>query len=275
MIDWLVMWGATQAAGLIVKPILEEFAKDTGKDFAKDFFKDALKKVIHLPEPNILKEAYGKALKEFLQLMEKELSDAKCREEQIREYIQPLKQFVLREDVAANLGRAFELECKSIDTRILNQAWIEITSPSLPEDFDWELVSKLYVRAIKRIINESEKLRSIHAAQAQIEILSGVKDLVGITPEFNLRKYAEGLVEQYGNVKLDSLDTTGVYYSELKLWKIFIPQNVRECQEFLPQVYELPKEHGRRLRDEGQVDEAEIAEAELERRHHAYRSQIN
>jgi hypothetical protein len=273
--DWLVAWGATQAAGLVVKPILEEFAKDTGKDFVKDFFKDALKKVIHLPEPNILKEAYGKALKEFLQLMEQELVNVNCRAEQIREYIEPLKQFVRREDVATALGTAFELNCKSIDTRILHQAWEEITSPSLPDDFDWELVSKLYVRAIRKIINESEKLQSIHTTQAQIETASSVKDLVGIAPEFNLRTYAEGLQEQYGTVKLDSLDTTGVYYSDLKLWKIFIPQNVRECQEFLPQVYELPKEHGRRLRDKGQVDEAEITEAELERRHQAYRSQVN
>jgi hypothetical protein len=273
--DWLAIWGATQLAGAIVKPILEDFAKDTGKDFAKDFFKDALKKVIHLPEPNILTEAYGKALKEFLYLMEQELVNANCREEQIREYIDPLGQFVRREDVAATLGKAFELECKSIDTRILDRAWQDLTAPSLPADFDWELVSKLYVRAIKKIINESEKLRSIHAIQAQISAAEGIRELAGIVPEFNLRTYAEGLLEQYGNVKLDSLDTTGVYYSELKLWKIFIPQNVRECQEFLPQVYELPKEHGRRLRDNGQVDKAEITEAELERYHRAYRSQVN
>jgi predicted hydrocarbon binding protein len=103
MVDWLIIWGAAKAAGFIVKPILEEFAKDTGKNFAKDFFKDALKKVIHLPEPNILKEAYGKALKEFLQLMEQELVNVHCREEQIREYIEPLKQFVKREDVVAAL----------------------------------------------------------------------------------------------------------------------------------------------------------------------------
>jgi hypothetical protein len=130
--DWLVIWGVAKAAGLFAKPILEEFAKDTGKDFAKEFFKDGLKKVIHLPEPNILKEAYGKALKEFLQLMEQELVNVDCREEQIREYIEPLKQFVRREDVAAALGTAFELNCKSIDTRILHQAWAQITSPSLP-----------------------------------------------------------------------------------------------------------------------------------------------
>jgi predicted NACHT family NTPase len=275
MFDWLVIWGVTQATGLVVKPILEEFAKDTGKDFAKDFFKDALKKVIHLPEPNILKEAYGKALKEFLQLMEQELVNANCREEQIREYIQPLKQFVQREDVAATLGRAFELECRSIDTPILNQAWQDLTAPSLPEGFNWEFVSQSYIRAIKKIINESEKLRSIHAVQAQIETVSGIKDLVGITPEFDLRKYAEGLLEQYGNVKLDSLDSMAAYDNELKLWKIFIPQNVRECQKFLPQLYELPKEHRLRLRDDEQVDEAEVTEAELELYHRAYRSQVN
>jgi DNA-binding Xre family transcriptional regulator len=241
----------------------------------KDFFRDALKKVVHLPEPIILEEAYGKALKEFLYLMEQEFINANCREEQIKEYIQPLKQFVLREDVAATLGRAFELECKSIDTRILDQTWQNLTAPSLPDDFDWELVSKLYVRSIKKIINESEKLLSIHAAQSQIDTAEGIRDLVGIAPEFNLRKYAEGLVEQYGNVKLDSLDTTGVYYSELKLWKIFISQNVRECQEFLSQGYELPKEYGRRLRDQMQVGETEITEAELDRYHRAHRSQVN
>jgi len=62
MIDWLVVWGVTQAAGFVFNPILEDLAKDAAKDYAKDFFKDCLKKVIHLPEKDVLKEAYGKAL---------------------------------------------------------------------------------------------------------------------------------------------------------------------------------------------------------------------
>jgi hypothetical protein len=225
MPDPVTIWIAAQSAGLVFRPILEDIVKDTGKDFAQDFFKDVLKKVIHLPDRDVLKEAHIKALKEFLQLIEQELVNASCRAEQIREYIEPLKQFVGREDVAAALGTAFELNCKSIDTRILNQAWAEITSPSLPEDFDWDLVSKLYVRSIKKIVTDSEKLRSIHAVQAQISTAEGIRELAGISPEFNLRTYAEGLQEQYGTVKLESLDTTGVYYSDLKLWKIFIPQN--------------------------------------------------
>ena len=72
MIDWLVIWGVTQAAGFVFKPILEDLAKDAAKDYAKDFFKDCLKKVIHLPEKDVLKEAYGKALKEFLQFFQQE-----------------------------------------------------------------------------------------------------------------------------------------------------------------------------------------------------------
>jgi hypothetical protein len=52
-------------------------------------------------------------------------------------------------------------------------------------------------------------------------------------------------------MKLDSLDTTGAYYSEMKLWIVFTPQNVRECHEFLPQAYEIPKEHVRQLQQSG------------------------
>jgi hypothetical protein len=38
--EWMVIWGATQAAGFIFKPILEDLAKESAKDYAKDFFKD-------------------------------------------------------------------------------------------------------------------------------------------------------------------------------------------------------------------------------------------
>ncbi len=271
MMDLLAVWGITKAVGLLAQTILEDFAKDTGKDVAKDFFKDALKKVI---EPNILKEAYGKALKEFLQLMEQELVNVKCREEQIREYVEPLKQFVRREDVEAVLASAFELNCRSIDTRILDRAWAEITSPSLPDDFSWEQVWTPYRRAVKNIAIESEKLQKIHTANAQIDTAEGIKDLVGIIPEFDLRKYAEGLREKYGNLRIDSLDTDGSAY-KLKLEGIFVPQNVREYQEDLSQMYELPKEHGQRWRNEGQLDEAEIAAAELQPKNQAYQSPVN
>jgi hypothetical protein len=144
--EWMVIWGATQAAGFIFKPILEDLAKESAKDYAKDFFKDCLKKVIRLPEPDVLKEVYGKALKIFLELIQDELQGAGYQEAIIKQYVPFLKKFIDREEVAAALGMA---------------------------------------------------------------------------------------------------------YSELKLWKIFIPQNLRECQEFIPQVYELPKDRWRLLQESG------------------------
>ena len=71
-------------------------------------------------------------------------------------------------------------------------------------------------------------------------------------------------MERYGNLNFESLDTTGAYYSGVKLWSVFVPQSVRECQEYYPQVLELPKEHLKRLRERGELvpDESPGEEAE-------------
>lgn len=270
MVDWLIVWGVVETAGILVKPILEDLAKDSAKDYAKDFFKDCLKKVIRLPEQDVQKEAYGRALKEFLELVQEELETAGYQAAQIRQFIQPLKKFVANESVAATLGQAFEAECRVLDTKVLAQTWQTLDLPNLPPDFDWDLVSKLYSRKVKAIVQKSDKLRPIFAAETQAATAESLQELVGIAPEFNLGRYAEGLQEQYGNLKLESLDTTGVYYSELKLWKIFVPQNVRECQEFLPQVHEIPKDHLRRLQEQGELSEAVVTEGDVEQYRRVY-----
>ncbi|MDE5111770.1 MAG: NACHT domain-containing protein, partial [Trichodesmium sp. St7_bin2_1] len=76
-------------------------------------------------------------------------------------------------------------------------------------------------------------------------------------------KYQEAIQEQYGNLKLESLDTSGYGYNELKLWRMFIPQNVRESQEFMPQVYEIPEEYLQRLKETEQL-EKEFSPEQLE-----------
>jgi len=273
MVDWLVIWGAAQAAGFVFKPILEDLAKESAKDYTKDFFKNCLKKVIRLPEKDAQKEAYGKALKEFLHFVQQELEDADYQDIQIKQYIQPLRKFVEQGDVAAALGQAFEPDCSGSNVQILASTWRNLDSPLLPEEFSWEQVCKRYLKKVKAIIRESEKLRPIFEAQAQDTMAEGVQEIVGIPPEFDLGRYAEGLREQYGNLKLESLDTTGVYY-DLKLWKLFIPQSVRECQEFFPQAYEIPKDHSRRLREQGQLDGAELGETELEQYRKVYVEQL-
>jgi predicted NACHT family NTPase len=270
MIDWLVLWGVTQAAGIVVYPILESLAQEASKDFVKDFFKGCLKKVIHLPEKDVQKEAYGKALKVFLELIQDELLEADYQEAIIKQYIPFLKKFIDREDVAEALGMAFDVECKAIDTALLVRAWAELNSPLLPESLNWDFLSKAYIRAVKKLVQNSDKLRPIFEVQIQAATADAVQELAGIVPAFDLAKYAEGLREQYGNLKLESLDTTGVYYNELKLWKIFIAQNVRGCQEFIPQVYELPKDKARELQERDQLDALELLEMDLERHRQRY-----
>jgi predicted NACHT family NTPase len=92
-------------------------------------------------------------------------------------------------------------------------------------------------------------------------------------PALNLSAYAKAVRERYAKLKLDTMDPSGSAYRELELWRVFIPQNVRECQEYLPQVLELPKEHLRRLRESGQWDGSEVDADELAQRRRSYLDQ--
>jgi hypothetical protein len=87
---------------------------------------------------------------------------------------------------------------------------------------------------------------------------------VGIPPDFDLRKYQETLREQYGNLKLESLDTSAYAYNDLKLWRMFIPQDVRTCQEFNPKVYEIPKEKLQELQRRGNWMRRALEAAQIE-----------
>ena len=149
-------------------------------------------------------------------------------------------------------------------------------------------------------------------------------------------------MERYGNLNFESLDTTGAYYSGVKLWSVlrllaelhrgsdpsrvpcsrlrehgvprpsripgtcsrsrehgtqisctaslaihfvepwwrsarslsvFVPQSVRECQEYYPQVLELPKEHLKHLRERGELAPDESPGGEAEERRRSYLEQ--
>ncbi|GGA19884.1 hypothetical protein CYANOKiyG1_34630 [Okeania sp. KiyG1] len=153
---------------------------------------------------------------------------------------------------------AFDNDIKILYTNKLAITWNEI-NPPLPDDFDWELVAKQYQRRVKKIIREWDELRKI----LDSENLDNWANQTEIKPDFDFKRYREGIVEQYGNLKLESLDTSGYAYNQLKLWRMFIPQNVRESQEFLPQVHEIPKEYRQRLKETGQFGE-DFSQEQLE-----------
>ncbi|MGK7885834.1 MAG: NACHT domain-containing NTPase [Crocosphaera sp.] len=86
--------------------------------------------------------------------------------------------------------------------------------------------------------------------------------------DYDLDRYAEGLKSEYGNLKLECLDTTT--YEQIKLWRMFVPQNVKRCKQFIPQLYEFPKEVFQELLDRGEITEAELESQLLEEKRREY-----
>jgi predicted NACHT family NTPase len=270
MLDWLAIWGVSQAVGVLVYPILQDLAKEGAKDFAKDFFKDSLKHVL-LREKDPRQIAAGKAIKEFLQLVQQQLKfRCKLPDAEIKQYTTELKKFIRNSSVKEILGKGFDADCDSLDARTLEGTWNNLQLKPMPPNFNWGSITDQYLMKVQELLWESEELRSILDSQNLEFIQQNTKELAGISPEFDLRRYQEGLQERYSNLNLDSLDTSVYDYREkLKVWQIFIAQNVRECQEFLPQVYEIPKEHQKRLRESNQL-EGEVDPQEWERYKQVY-----
>ena len=257
MVEWLITWGSSKAVGFLAKKVIGELAQGAAEDYVKDFFKQCFSNAIsNINKKEPLQKAMAAATKDFLELVEEELKEVDGDESKLDQYIKPLEQLIKNQSVLAILGSAFDknvtLDIKKLAT-IGNQI-----NPSLPDDFDWELVIKKYQRKAKKIIRESDELRQILDSENLEELASQIQR----KPEFNLRKHQEGIRERYGNLRLDSLDTKGLAYN-IELLKMFIPQKVRETQEFIPQIHLMPKEHQQQLKETREL-ETEISQEQLE-----------
>ncbi|MEG4289034.1 HEAT repeat domain-containing protein [Microcoleus sp. C2C3] len=283
---------------LLVQPILTELAKAALDDYVKDFFKDCIKDVEGIAKKPFAQNAVRDALKSFIILFEQELERSQLDKKQIQQYLQPLKQFIKQPPVRQVLGSPFQANCRVLDTAILYQSWQTLTLQrwvgrklptltrilpsnffnerpvaSLPDAFSWERVAENYLASVKSIIQQNAKLREILNAQNLDGILGRLTDSSPIPADFNLESYQEGLREQYEYLDLANLDTrSGEYERQLTVKEIFIPQNARSCQEYLPKDYELPKEIQKRLRERGDIA-AEVRPEDLERYQQAYTQQ--
>ncbi|MGF1939377.1 MAG: HEAT repeat domain-containing protein [Nostoc sp. ChiQUE02] len=267
MLDWLAIWGVTQAAGLIFKPILEDLAKDAAKDWAKDLLKGIPGKIFQKLKKEDIEIAAGKALKEFLQLMQQQLKvRCKLAETEIKEYTKDIKKFISDKSVTEILGKAFDINCEFLDAKTLEDSWNRLQLKPLPFKFNWQSITEQYLTQVQELLLDSKDLHHILELQKLSDIEINTKEIAGVIVDFNLTKYQEGIRERYANLKLDSLDTSGYAYNELKLWRIFTAQNVRETHQVLPQVHELPKEHLRRLRESDQLEAVELEELERHKR---------
>ncbi|MGJ3246777.1 MAG: NACHT domain-containing protein [Elainellaceae cyanobacterium] len=265
VLDILAIVGLKEAGSFLAKDVLMPLLRDSLEDYTKDFFKDCIADVVGLASQEPAQKAMAEALKAFITLVEDELLYLEVPGTTIRDrYQRPLQQFIKDPDVTPILGRAFEPDCRAIDDDLLEARWEALDLPQLPEGFDWAQIGKQYVREVKGILRSSEELRELLVLHNQEAMRQGIEELVGIPPDFDLRKYQESLREQYGNLKLESLDTTGYAYNELKLWRMFTPQDVRTCQEFNPKVYEIPKYKLKELQERGELDAEALEAAQIE-----------
>ena len=263
--DVLAAIGLKETGSYVAKEVLLPLLQGSLEDYAKDFFKGCVADAVGLASQEPVQKALGKALKKFVELVEEELEFQGCTGAEIRDFYEiPLREFMKDQDVKVTLGRAFEPDCRRIEADVLEQRWQDLSLKALPEEFDWLQIGKQYVREIKGLLRSSEELRDLLKLHNQEAMRQGIEELVGIPADFDLRKYQETLREQYGNLKLESLDTTGYAYNDLKLWRMFIPQDVRTCQEFNPKVYEIPKEKLKELQQRGELDAEALEAAQIE-----------
>ncbi|MEH2177464.1 HEAT repeat domain-containing protein [Nostoc sp.] len=253
IVEWFTLWIGQKAVGFLVKTIIsEEFFKDLVKDYAKDFFKNIFNNAVTVPfkqEP--LQKAVVMALTEFLQAMQQQLK-VRCRlsEAEILTYAEDINKFIRDKSVKEIIGQAFDIKCDSLDFKILADSWKRLQIEPLPPKFNWQTITEQYLIQVQDILSDSEELRYILELQKLSSIDKSLKENADIPKDFNLPQYLETIRERYGNLKLDSLETTSREHP-VNLWQMFIPQNVRQVYQVLP---ELPKEYLRRLQESNQLD---------------------
>ncbi|MEG4235127.1 HEAT repeat domain-containing protein [Microcoleus sp. Pol11C3] len=169
---------------------------------------------------------------------------------------------------SAKPGCSRSRDRESLDAELLEQTWSQLDLTSLPPRFKWQTIANQYLAEVQEILFDSKDLRDILNAQNLDSIQKNTQETAGIIPEFDLRQYQEALCERYSNLNLSSVDpNTYDYREKLKVWQIFIFQDVRSIYEsFLPQAYEIPKEHQRRLQDSNQLDAIDLENLETYRR---------
>lgn len=258
---------AAQALGLVFGPILQDLAKNAAKDFAGDFCKDSLKAVFGSDEG---KKVAARALKEFLLAFDSELVSADLESEAERQsYTSDLNYFLKKGEVRRALGVVIEDEAAKVDHERLATLWAEEQLKATPGDFRWKAMCNLYQNKARAMLVEFPGFRDeINAVNAG-KTAEATQRIAGLAPGFDTERYRQGLLDRYQNLKLESLESGGTIHNPIHLTKIFVEQNVRDCQQFNPRIHELPGDIKRALREKGVAGE-ELTAEEMEEMRRAF-----
>src|SRR5262249_4333633 len=123
-----------------------------------------------------------------------------------------------------------------------------------------------FAEVFARDLNQwlADPARPWAAEQAAHAVATGGASGIAMPAEFDVERYRAAVLKRFENLNFEMLDTTGAFYSGVRLWSVFVPQSVRECHQYNPRLLEIPKEHQRRLLDAGEITAKELEEAERE-----------
>jgi hypothetical protein len=199
-----------------------------------------------------------KATKQFRDLFLQELRDRGVDDRQIKQekYHKYLGKLILDRDIQALIAKSLEssveFDLDQIDR--IEQIWVAKYQPSgvpFPAAFDWSLLIKKYQAAVKELKKQDEKEREILQLEATEANTKAQKSIAPIPLGFDLSEYRNSLIFSYGRLKLHTLDSTDRQY-QIKLWQIFIEQNVRESLP--PSRFEIPQDDQQQLLKSGRLE---------------------
>ena len=267
--DWLLIWGGVQIAGFVFKPILEHLALKAAEGFATDFLKGCIKSVLKPEDQDALTTVVGKALKEFLQIMQEQLEGAGLNEEELLVLVAPVESLLMHRDAQSSL-RSPLVSDSPANPSSLATAWNELHLPDLPADFSWSHVATRYTKRAIQIRRESDRLRDLLDSEVLQKISEVLQSSAPVSPDSDLRRYQRAMLQSYGHLKLESLDATTYDFQRIRLDGVFVPQHVREFTEFIQKVFELPKEFQQRVKLLRQIAGETVEDREASRFRKAY-----
>ncbi|CAK8722211.1 MAG: NACHT domain-containing protein [Candidatus Electronema aureum] len=236
----LISWGI-KTAWSAFGPVLEDLAQDVAKDSAKSYIGKCFGSVFSSKNEKVLVKATGQAIKELLDLLEYELGlDEDTQREELIQAQRAVSAFLKQPEVTDSITAL--LQGEQLDPAALAQAWQQVPdAPPLPDDFSWQRISKRFSRKAGEIRDSIPELKAVFAQNVAVKADEALASSIGPQPDFDLDVYAKALEERFGRLNLDCLDTDGASYNAVRLWSVFVPQSVRECEKFQPRHLEQPK----------------------------------
>ena len=237
-IEWAVI------SALVIK-FLKTYAAGRAKELAKQQLDSVFAKITTPDTLTQLNEAFairfGKELDSVIDLPTLEAEP----------YRQALQLFLPNPSVQDILLAPLDGE-SPVDWKFLRGIWAEVPAPggehliTLPEDFDWAKVAKLYAKAVERLSLADPQLRlaiqalailraTEHAkktAEAAQRIAEGTERIAGPARAFDLPRYARAIKETFAHLQLAPLTDDWTYYEReraISLETIYVPQSVKQA----------------------------------------------